>query len=258
LVGSGIGRRGGEVGYDARMTGPAWLILPTYDEAENVEPLVRAVLPVLADAAPEGHRVLIVDDASPDGTGEIADRLAAEHEAVRVLHRPGKAGLGQAYRAGFALALREGAGLLLEMDADFSHDPGDLDRLLRAARHADLVLGSRYVVGGGVADWSAGRRWLSRGGCWYARTVLGLEQHDLTGGFKCFRREVLEAIDLPSVRSQGYAFQVELTYRAARRGFRIEEVPIVFSERRRGTSKMSPVIAVEAAWLVPQLRFRFR
>jgi dolichol-phosphate mannosyltransferase len=240
------------------MPGPAWLILPTYDEAENIGPVVRAVLPVLEAAAPEGHRVLIVDDGSPDGTGVIADRLASEHEAVRVLHRPRKGGLGHAYLAGFDVALGEGAGLVLEMDADFSHDPGDLDRLLRAARDADLVLGSRYVRGGGVADWSPARRRLSRAGCWYARTVLGLEQRDLTGGFKCFRREVLEAIDLPSVRSQGYAFQVELTYRAARRGFRIVEVPIVFSERRLGTSKMSPVIAAEAAWLVPQLRFRLR
>ena len=240
------------------MAGEAWLILPTYDEAENLEPLVLAALPVLAHAAPAGFRVLVVDDGSPDGTGQIADALAAEHDAVGVLHRPGKEGLGQAYLAGFEVALREGAGHVLEMDADFSHDPGDLARILQAADEADLVLGSRYVEGGGVADWAAWRRLLSRGGCLYARAVLGLRQHDLTGGFKCFRREVLEAIDLPSVRSQGYAFQVELTYRAVRQGFRVVEVPILFSERRVGTSKMSPRIAVEAAWLVPQLHFRFR
>ncbi len=239
------------------MPGPVWLILPTYDEAENLEPLVRAALPVLERAAPEGFRILVVDDASPDGTGEIADRLAAEREEIEVLHRPGKEGLGQAYLAGFDRALGAGADLVVEMDSDFSHDPGDLLRLLNAARDADLVLGSRYVAGGGVADWSTARRWLSAGGCWYARTVLGLRQRDLTGGFKCFRREVLEGIDLPSVRSQGYAFQVELTYRAVRRGFRVVEVPILFSERKVGTSKMSSRIAAEAALVVPQLPFRF-
>ena len=238
------------------MPGPVWLILPTYDEAENLEPLVRAALPVLERAAPEGFRILVVDDASPDGTGEIADRLAAEREDIEVLHRPGKEGLGQAYLAGFDRALGAGADLVVEMDSDFSHDPGDLLRMLNAARDADLVLGSRYVEGGGVADWSTARRWLSAGGCLYARTVLGLRQRDLTGGFKCFRREVLEGIDLPSVRSQGYAFQVELTYRAVRRGFRVVEVPILFSERKVGTSKMSSRIAVEAAWVVPQLPFR--
>jgi dolichol-phosphate mannosyltransferase len=238
--------------------GPAWLILPTYNEAENLDPLVRAVLPVLAHAAPGGHRILIVDDASPDGTGELADRLAEEHDAVQVLHRERKDGLGQAYLAGFDVALRGGAGFVLEMDADFSHDPGDLARILAAAQDADLVLGSRYVTGGGVVNWALPRRIVSRAGCYYAQAVLGLRQHDLTGGFKCFRREVLEAIDLPSVQAQGYAFQVELTYRAVKAGFRVVEMPIVFSERLRGQSKMSPRIAVEAAWLVPQLRFRHR
>jgi dolichol-phosphate mannosyltransferase len=237
--------------------GPAWLILPTYNEAENLGPLVRAALPVLAHAAPDGeHRILIVDDNSPDGTGEIADRLAEELEAVQVLHRTSKDGLGKAYLAGFDVALRGGAGYVLEMDADFSHDPGDLARILGAAEHADLVLGSRYVQGGGVVNWALPRRVVSRAGCYYAQAVLGLEQHDLTGGFKCFRAEVLEKIDLPSVQAQGYAFQVELTYRAVKKGFRVVEVPIVFSERLRGESKMSPRIAVEAAWLVPQLRFR--
>ena len=238
------------------MPGPAWLILPTYNEAENLGPLVQAVLPVLAHSAPDGHKILIVDDNSPDGTGAIADRLAEEHEAVEVLHRTSKDGLGQAYLAGFDVALRAGAGLVLEMDADFSHDPGDLARILAAAEHADLVLGSRYVQGGGVVNWALPRRIVSRAGCYYAQAVLGLHQRDLTGGFKCFRREVLEAIDLPSVQAQGYAFQVELTYRAVKAGFRVVEVPIVFSERLRGESKMSPRIAVEAAWLVPQLRFR--
>jgi len=170
------------------MAGEAWLILPTYNEAENLEPLVRAALPVLEHAAPAGFRILVVDDCSPDGTGRIADDLASEHDYVSVLHRSVKEGLGQAYLAGFALALREGAGHVLEMDADFSHDPGDLARILHAAGDADLVLGSRYVQGGGVADWDAWRRLLSRGGCLYARAVLGLRQHDLTGGFKCVRR----------------------------------------------------------------------
>jgi dolichol-phosphate mannosyltransferase len=238
--------------------GPAWLVIPTYNEAENLEPLVQAVLPVLARAAPEGHRVLIVDDSSPDGTGELADRLAAAHEPVEVLHRPTKEGLGPAYLAGFAAALAGGAGRVLEMDADFSHDPADVEHLLEASRSADLVLGSRYVDGGGVRDWGALRRIVSRGGSLYARLVLGLPVQDLTGGFKCFNRATLEAIDLPTVRSQGYAFQIELTYRAARRGLRVVEVPIVFRERHVGVSKMSPRIALEAIWRVPQMRFRSR
>jgi dolichol-phosphate mannosyltransferase len=236
--------------------GPAWLVIPTYNEAENLEPLVHAVLPVLERAAPEGHRVLIVDDSSPDGTGELADRLATTHEAVEVLHRPTKDGLGPAYLAGFAAALAGGAGRVLEMDADFSHDPADVARLLDASNDADLVLGSRYVDGGGVRDWGALRRFVSRGGSLYARVMLGLPVQDLTGGFKCFNRAALEAIDLPTVRSQGYAFQIELTYRAARRGLRVVEVPIVFRERSVGVSKMSPRIALEAIWRVPQMRFR--
>jgi dolichol-phosphate mannosyltransferase len=217
---------------------------------------VHAVLPVLERAAPEGHRVLIVDDSSPDGTGELADRLATTHEAVEVLHRPTKDGLGPAYLAGFAAALAGGAGRVLEMDADFSHDPADVARLLDASNDADLVLGSRYVDGGGVRDWGALRRFVSRGGSLYARVMLGLPVQDLTGGFKCFNRSALEAIDLPTVRSQGYAFQIELTYRAARRGLRVVEVPIVFRERSVGVSKMSPRIALEAIWRVPQMRFR--
>jgi dolichol-phosphate mannosyltransferase len=237
--------------------GPPWLILPTYDEAENVEAIVTAALAVLERAAPDGHRVLIVDDDSPDGTGRIADRLAADHDGVEVLHRTLREGLGPAYLAGFDHALRHGAGYLFEMDADFSHDPADLARLLECVRgDADLALGSRYVPGGGVEDWGLVRRLVSRGGSWYARRVLGLGVRDLTGGFKCFRREVLEAIDLPTVRSRGYAFQVELTYRAVRQGFRVREVPIRFRDRLHGQSKMSARIAVEAMWLVPQLRRR--
>jgi dolichol-phosphate mannosyltransferase len=237
------------------MPGPAWLILPTYDEAENIEAIVRAAHAVLERCAPAGHRILVVDDGSPDGTGRIADRLAAELVQVEVLHRPGRGGLGPAYLAGFGHALAHGAALVMEMDSDFSHDPADLERLLDAAGAADLVLGSRYVAGGGVSDWGRVRRLVSRGGSWYARRVLGLEVRDLTGGFKCFRREVLETIDLPTVRSRGYAFQVELTYRALRAGYRVAEVPIVFRDREHGHSKMSWRIAGEAVVLVPRLRF---
>jgi dolichol-phosphate mannosyltransferase len=233
----------------------AWLILPTYDEAENIEAIVDAARAVLAQAAPGAHRILVVDDGSPDGTGAIADRLAARHEEVEVLHRTTREGLGPAYLAGFARALDGGAAFVLEMDSDFSHDPADLARLLAAAADADVVLGSRYVAGGSVTDWGRARRLVSRGGSWYARRVLGLSVRDLTGGFKCFRREVLEAIDLPTVRSRGYAFQVELTHRAVRAGFRVVELPIVFRDRRAGQSKMSWRIAGEAALLVPQLRF---
>jgi dolichol-phosphate mannosyltransferase len=236
------------------MAGPAWLILPTYNEAENLVALVDAARRALADA-PEGFRILVVDDGSPDGTGDIADDLAARFDDVRVLHREGKQGLGRAYLAGFDVALRGGAGYVMEMDSDFSHDPADLPRLLAAARDgADLVLGSRYVPGGGVPEWPLVRRAISRGGCWYARKILGLPQRDLTGGFKCFRRETLEAIDLPSVRSEGYAFQIELTYRSVQRGLRVVEVPITFHERREGDSKMSGRIALEAIVRVPQMR----
>jgi dolichol-phosphate mannosyltransferase len=239
------------------MTGAAWLILPTYNEAENVEAIVLAVGEVLARAAPDGFRVLVVDDGSPDGTGEIADRLAGEHDWVEVLHRSEKEGIGPAYLAGFRNALDHGAGYVMEMDSDFSHDPADLARLLEAvAAGADLALGSRYVPGGGVRNWGLLRRFISEGGSTYARLVLGLHVRDLTGGFKCFRREVLEAIHFDGVRSQGYAFQVELTYRAVRAGFSVVEVPIVFKDRERGQSKMSWRIAVEAMWLVPRLRFR--
>jgi dolichol-phosphate mannosyltransferase len=239
------------------MSGEPWLILPTYNEAENVEAIVGAAGAVLSAAAPDGFRVLVVDDGSPDGTGAIADRLAEQHEWVSVLHRSEKNGIGPAYLAGFRRALDGGAGFVMEMDSDFSHDPADLARLLGTARdQADLALGSRYVPGGGVSDWGLLRRLISEGGSAYARVVLGLSVRDLTGGFKCFRREVLEAIQFDRVRSRGYAFQVELTYRAVRAGFRVVEVPIVFRDRERGKSKMSWRIAAEAMWLVPRLRFR--
>ncbi|MET0614945.1 MAG: polyprenol monophosphomannose synthase [Thermoleophilaceae bacterium] len=233
----------------------AWLILPTYNEAENVEAVVRAALEQLATTGRE-HTVLVVDDGSPDGTGEIADRLAEEQGAVRVLHRPVKEGLGRAYLAGFDVALGEGAELVLEMDADFSHDPADLPRLIAAADDADVVLGSRYVEGGGVENWGALRRLLSRAGSWYARTLLQVPVRDLTGGFKCFNRRVLEAIDLNDVHADGYGFQIELTYRAIRAGFSVKEVSILFRERREGNSKMTARIALEAVWKVPALRFR--
>jgi dolichol-phosphate mannosyltransferase len=233
-----------------------WVVLPTFNEAENVEAIVAAAVEVLERTAPGGFRVLIVDDDSPDGTGAIADRLAASQAGIEVLHRSEREGLGPAYLAGFHRAVTGGAGYVLEMDADGSHDPRDLGRLLAAVRDgdADLALGSRYVPGGQITDWSLLRRATSRGGCWYARTVLGLDVRDLTGGFKCFATEVLEAIDAGSVHSRGYAFQIELTYRALRAGFKVEEVPITFRDRERGSSKMSWRIALEAAWLVPQLR----
>jgi dolichol-phosphate mannosyltransferase len=238
------------------MAGEPWLVLPTYNEADNVQAILTRAGEVLAAAAPEGFRILVVDDGSPDGTGDIADSMAGEHDWVRVLHRTEKAGIGPAYLAGFAHALGEGAGYVMEMDSDFSHDPADLARLLERARtDADLVLGSRYVPGGGVSDWGRLRQLISEWGSTYARVVLGLKVRDLTGGFKCFRREVLEAIDFQTVRSRGYAFQVELTYRAVQAGFRVAEVPIVFREREKGQSKMSWRIAAEAMWLVPLLRF---
>jgi dolichol-phosphate mannosyltransferase len=233
----------------------AWLILPTYNEAENIEALVRAAL-VQLESTRIGHTILVVDDGSPDGTGLIAERLSEELEPVRVLHRPRKEGLGRAYLAGFAIALEAGAELVLEMDSDFSHDPADLPRLIAAADAADLVLGSRYVPGGGVTEWGSVRRLLSRGGSAYARILLGVPVRDLTGGFKCFHRRVLEAIDLENVHADGYGFQIELTYQAVRAGFSVTEVPILFRERRVGSSKMTTRIALEAVWKVPALRLR--
>lgn len=227
-------------------------MLPTYNEAGNLERIVGEIRKRL----PGSHRILVVDDNSPDGTGEIADRLAREFDEVEVLHRGRKEGLGPAYLAGFRRALSNGAELVVEMDADFSHDPRYLPDLLEAAKEVDLVLGSRYLPGGGVADWGALRRLISRGGSAYARLMLGVHVRDLTGGFKVFHRRVLEAIDLDSIRSRGYAFQVETTYRALRLGFRVREVPIVFSERTEGSSKMTRRIVAEAIWRVPGMRLR--
>ena len=226
----------------------ACVVLPTYNERENVPAIVPAIL-----AASPLVDVLVVDDNSPDGTGKIADALAAREPRVRVLHRQRKDGLGRAYLAGFAEALAAGYGRIIEMDADFSHDPARLPALLDA--DADLVLGSRYVRGGGTAHWGLGRRLLSRGGSLYARTILGVPIRDLTGGFKCFRRKVLENLDLATVRSSGYAFQIELTFRALRRGYSVIEVPITFTDRRVGKSKMSRAIVAEALWMVWKLRF---
>jgi dolichol-phosphate mannosyltransferase len=221
--------------------------LPTYNERENLEAMLRA----LGD---KDVHVLVIDDNSPDGTGEIADRLAAELGYVSVLHRENKEGLGPAYLAGFRRALADGAELVLEMDCDFSHDPNDVPRLIAAARDADLVLGSRYVAGGAVRNWGLVRRVVSAGGSWYARVLLGARIRDLTGGFKCYRRRVLETIDLDAIDSKGYAFQIETTYRALRAGFKVAEVPITFVDREAGGSKMSRAIVLEAIWKVPLLR----
>jgi len=227
----------------------ATVCLPTFDELENVERMVRAL-------GEHGVSVLVIDDNSPDGTGELADRLALELEHVEVLHRPRKEGLGPAYLAGFRRALADGAELVLEMDCDFSHDPSDVPRLIAATRGADLALGSRYVPGGSVGNWGLVRRAVSAGGSLYARVLLGVGVRDLTGGFKCYRREVLEAIDLDAIAARGYAFQIETTYRALRAGFRVVEVPIDFVDREEGGSKMSRSIVLEAVWRVPLLRFR--
>ena len=226
----------------------ATVCLPTYNERENLEAMLRAL-------APLGVNVLVVDDNSPDGTGEIADRLAAELGFVSVLHRERKEGLGPAYLAGFRRALANGAEYVLEMDCDFSHDPSDVPRLLAACEEgADVALGSRYVPGGGTENWGLARRIVSWGGSFYARVLLGVPTRDLTGGFKCFRRRVLETLELDAIHSKGYAFQIETTYRALRRGFRIVEVPIRFVDRTEGHSKMSRAIFLEAVWKVPLLR----
>ena len=231
----------------------AVLCLPTYNERENLEAMIDTLAGVLDTST---DRVLVIDDGSPDGTGEIADRLATERSWVSVLHREAKEGIGPAYVAGFGWALAEGAELILEMDCDFSHDPADVPRLVAAAADADLVLGSRYAPGGGTANWGLLRRFVSRGGCLYAQVILGLRVRDLTGGFKCFRRAALEAIDLGAVSAHGYAFQIETTYRVVRAGLRVREVPITFVERRAGASKMTGSIVAEAMWQVPLLRLR--
>ncbi len=231
----------------------ATVCLPTYNERENLPAMLDALREVLRD----GDRVLVIDDGSPDGTGELADELAAEHGFVDVLHRPAKEGLGPAYLAGFRRALDDGAELILEMDCDFSHAPADVPRLIAAVEDgADLALGSRYVAGGGVRNWGVVRRVISRGASFYTGLFLHMGVSDPTGGFKCFRRRVLETIDLDRVDAKGYAFQIELTYRAKRAGFRVVEVPIMFADREEGTSKMSRAIVLEAIWRVPLLRLR--
>jgi len=226
----------------------AVVCLPTYNERDNLPRVIDALEPL-------GVRVLVIDDSSPDGTGELADELAAQRDWLSVLHRERKEGLGPAYLAGFREVLRGDAEYVLEMDADLSHDPADVPRLIEAcANGADLALGSRYVEGGGTENWGRGRRFVSAGGSFYARTLLGVPIRDLTGGFKCFRRKVLERIDLDAVHSKGYAFQIELTYRALRAGFTVVEVPIVFADRTHGDSKMSRAIFLEAVARVPELR----
>lgn len=230
----------------------ATVCLPTYNERENLEKMVRALGTHDVD-------VLVIDDGSPDGTGEIADRLAAELDYVQVLHRLHKEGIGRAYIAGFERVLAGDSELVLEMDCDFSHDPADVPRLIAACEAgADLALGSRYVPGGGTRNWGLVRRLISWGGSFYARMVLGVRIRDLTGGFKCFRRRVLETLDLDAIESKGYAFQIETTYRALREGFRVQEIPIVFVDRTEGTSKMSRAIVLEAMLKVPLLRFTAR
>ena len=236
--------------YRLEMTEKILIIIPTYNECENITPLTTAVHQRL----PQAH-ILFVDDASPDGTGILADSLADGDDRIQVLHRAGKLGLGTAYLEGFRYGLERDYDLIFEMDADFSHNPDHLPSFLEAARQgADLVLGSRYVPGGGTVNWGVGRKVISRGGSLYARTILGVQVRDLTGGFKCFTRRVLEAIDLDSVRSEGYSFQVEMTYRTLRRGFKVTEVPITFMDRRVGQSKMSREIFLEAIWMVWKLR----
>ena len=228
---------------DLRVT----VCLPTYNERENLEPMLRAL-------GEHGVRVLVIDDNSPDGTGQLAERLAKELDYVDVLHRPRKEGLGPAYLAGFRRALADGAERILEMDCDFSHDPKDVPRLIAATDDADLALGSRYVEGGEVGNWGAARRAVSAAGSLYARVLLSVPIRDLTGGFKCYRRTVLETIDLDAIHAKGYAFQIETTYRALRAGFRVVEVPIRFVDREAGGSKMSGAIVLEAIWKVPLLR----
>lgn len=231
----------------------AVVCLPTYNERENLEAIVAALGDVLDTSQ---DRVLVIDDASPDGTGAIADRLASELGWVDVLHRTRKEGIGPAYVAGFRRALADRAELVLEMDCDFSHDPADVPRLIAASGDADLVLGSRYARGGGTENWGLLRRFVSRGGCLYAQVLLGVRVRDLTGGFKCFRRTTLEAIDLDALSAHGYAFQIETTYRVLRAGLSVREIPIRFTERRAGSSKMTGSIVAEAMWKVPLLRLR--
>jgi dolichol-phosphate mannosyltransferase len=248
---------GSALGHNPAMTREPRVVvcLPTYDEAANVEPMVRALGAALD---PSRDRVLVIDDSSPDGTGAIARRLAEELDWVEVIERPGKEGIGPAYRDGFRHALAAGAEIVVQIDCDFSHDPGDLPRLLAPVESgaADVALGSRYAEGGGTENWGLVRRAISAGGCLYARVVLGVPVRDLTGGFKCMRADVVRRLDLERVSARGYGFQIEVTYRALRDGFRVVEVPIRFVDREVGRSKMSRAVVVEALWLVPALRLR--
>lgn len=239
---------------DSGTDAPVWAVIPTYNEADGIEEIVEAVLAV--EGGPD--HVLIVDDASPDGTGAVADALAGRSASVSVIHRRAKEGIGPAYVEGFRHALDQGAALVVQMDADFSHAPDDVPRLIEAVRTggADMAIGSRYVPGGGIERWGNRRKALSRWGSRYAKATLGVGVHDLTGGFKCIRAEVLRAIDLDNIGSKGYAFQVETTFRAIRAGFRVAEIPITFHDRRVGASKMSTGIMLEAAWRVPLMRLR--
>ncbi|MFH1928483.1 MAG: polyprenol monophosphomannose synthase [Chloroflexota bacterium] len=238
---------------EQRLPMQVMVVIPTYNECENMEKIAEAVL-----SQPVDVHVAIVDDNSPDGTGEIADALSVRNERVHVIHRQGKMGLGSAYITGFKYALQQGAQYVFEMDADFSHDPAYIPSLLEAARATDVVVGSRYVSGGGTENWGLVRQLISRGGSLYARVILGMPIWDLTGGFNCWRRDVLEAVDLDAVTSNGYAFQIEMKYRAFRRGFRLVEVPIVFVDRRVGESKMSGSIVREALWKVWRFRLDSR
>jgi len=247
-----LGVARGEYSYhDARaMDDKILIIIPTYNELQNLPALTEAVLDVL----PHAH-VLFIDDNSPDGTGQLADRLSTNDVRIQVIHRPAKLGLGTAYLAGFRYGLARDYDFFVEMDADFSHDPKNLPRMLEHAKSgADLVVGSRYVQEGGTENWGVGRKVLSRGGSLYARTILGVSVRDLTSGFKCFRRRVLEALDLNGIHSEGYSFQIEMTYRVIKKGFHVEEMPIVFVDRRVGQSKMSKTIFLEAIWMVWRLR----
>jgi dolichol-phosphate mannosyltransferase len=244
-----------EDSHSAQSNPAIWVCIPTFDEAGNVEPMVERLLAVFDDSGLDAG-ILIIDDASPDGTGRIADRLSERDARVHVLHRAAKDGLGSAYRDGFRFVLAHGAQRIVEMDCDFSHDPDDVPRLVAAADQADLVLGSRYVEGGSIENWGPIRRLISRGGSSYARWVLGITPRDLTGGFKCFRRSVLEAVPFDEVAAAGYVFQIEMTYRAILLGFDVVEVPITFRDREVGTSKMSHRIVWEAAAHVPRLRGR--
>jgi dolichol-phosphate mannosyltransferase len=239
------------IAYNGRpMPESVLIILPTYNERDNLEPIVAAI----HDRLPEAQ-LLVIDDGSPDGTGDVADRIAARDQRVTVVHRPGKQGLGTAYLLGFRHAITHGYDYVFEMDSDFSHDPGALPDLLRAARAgADLVIGSRWVEGGATVNWGVQRRLISRGGSLYARTILGVGVRDLTSGFKCFRRETLERMDLGLVRSEGYSFQIEMTYRVLQAGLSVTEVPITFADRRVGQSKMSRSIILEAVTMVWRLR----